>query len=69
MNILEYNIFKRPIPASFSKLIQAVEIPWIFKNIQAHKKLEVSRNSKLYFPAGIIVMNSSFINVCSWNKL
>ena len=34
----EYSrIFKRPIPASFFKLIQAVEIPWIFKNIQAHK--------------------------------
>ena len=34
----EYSrIFKRPIPASCFKLIQAVEIPWIFKNIQAHK--------------------------------
>ena len=34
----EYSrIFKRPIPSSYFKLIQAVEIPWIFKNIQAHK--------------------------------
>ena len=34
----EYSrIFKRPIPASYFKLIQCVEIPWIFKNIQVHK--------------------------------
>ena len=53
----EYSrIFKRPIPASYFKVFQALGITWIFKNIQAHKswtqKLEVSRNSKLYFPAG-----------------
>ena len=30
-------IFKRPIPASYFKKIQAVEILWIFKNIQAYK--------------------------------
>ena len=34
----EYSrIFKRQIPASDFKLIQAVETPWIFKNILAHK--------------------------------
>ena len=30
-------IFKLAVPASYSKTIQDVGIPWIFKNIQAHK--------------------------------
>ena len=34
----EYSrIFKRPIPASYFKVFQALGITWIFKNIQPHK--------------------------------
>ena len=44
------------ILASIFKLIQAVEIPWIFKNIQAHKSwkfLEIP--SSIFLQAGKIV--------------
>ena len=40
---------KRPILSSCFKIIQDVGIRWIFKNIQAHKKLEISRHPKLFF--------------------
>ena len=34
----EYSkIFKLPIPPSYSKKIQDVGIPWIFKNIEGYK--------------------------------
>ena len=58
----EYSrIFKRPIPASFFKLIQAVEIPWIFKNIQAHKSwkfLEIPSSIFLQVSTDIIKLGN-----------
>ena len=46
-------IFKRPIPASYFKVFQALGITWIFKNIQAHKSwkfLEIP--SSIFLQAG-----------------
>ena len=52
----EYSrIFERPIPAKYFKLIQAVEIPWIFENIQAHKSWKF-----LEIPSSIFLQLSPF---------
>ena len=52
----EYSrIFKRPIPASYFKVFQALGITWIFKNIQAHKSwkfLEIP--SSIFLQVGTI---------------
>ena len=65
----EYSrIFERPIPASFFKLIQAVEIPWIFKNIQAHKSwkfLEIP--SSIFLQEKITSPKTFFLIIYSWN--
>ena len=58
----EYSkIFKRQIPASYFKLTQAVEIPWAFKNIQAHKSwkfLEIS--SSIFLQVTSFTTNEHF---------
>ena len=62
LELYEYSrIFKRPIPASYFKLIQAVEISWIFKNIQAHKCWKF-----LAIPSSIFlqVHTLTFLSVC-----
>ena len=55
----EYSrIFKRPIPASYFKVFQALGITWIFKNIQAHKSwkfLEIP--SSIFLQVAAIVLS------------
>ena len=58
MNILEYSS-GHAIPPSYSKKIQDVGIPWVFKNSQAHKSWTFLGIPSSFFPAGS--HNYSFI--------
>ena len=61
MNILEYS--NGEIPASYFKVIQAVEIPWIFKNIQAHKSWKF-----LEIPSSIFLQTYGYLFIFSGEK-
>ena len=66
----EYSrIFKRPIPASYFKVFQALGITWIFKNIQAHKSwkfLEIP--SSIFLQGGLENGREGHVKFCPYEN-